>query len=152
MGIVDGGAREIRSSLQLIVQRFNLFQRFILISRSAVLLVPARNDNDLRQMVFRLSQIEFGLVGLIEFSDVRVRNVDLGFDLVIHHLFHAEVDSSITSNFIQRQPMSFQPLIELLIRVARSLLRDSRVHLVGTRHQVQPLRALKNCLFDDSLL
>ena len=88
-------------------------------------------------MVLRLDQIEKGLVRVVVLGDVRVRDVDLGEDLLVHQFFVGEAAPDVVLQIVQRHVLCLELTIELLLGERRLDLGELGVDLLVGGDEVE---------------
>src|SRR5205807_6588785 len=76
-------------------------------------------DENVRQVILRLNQVELSSVLVVVVGNVLVGNVDLGSDLLVQDFFAGQAAAQILFEIFQGDLLVFQSLVKLLLRVGR---------------------------------
>ncbi len=116
----------------------------------AGLRVWRRGDQNVREVVSRLNQIELGAMGIVVIRDVLLGHIDFGSDLLVQDFFGGERAPDVALEVVERELTFLQALIELLRRVRRLDFGQLAINLFIRRQQAKLLGAMhQDFVFDE---
>ena len=93
--------------------------------------------NDLRQVIPRLNQVEFGLVRSVERRNLRIGDIDLRLDLFVDELGLGQLPANVALQVVHRHVALLEQVVELILGVRSFDLGELGVHIFIARGQVQ---------------
>ncbi len=119
---VHGDGAEIFAAFKPVVEDLNFLFGVgvaggLVVLQIAGLLRGRAGDDDLRQMVLRLDEIELGLVRGVVAGDFGVGDVDLGLDLLVDQLVLGERAADVALEVVEGDVALLELIVELFLRV-----------------------------------
>jgi hypothetical protein len=145
LGVVHGQGAEIIAAVQAVHDHLDFLSGIGFILRLVILEVMdlrigGSGHQDAGEVILRLDQVEFRLVGVVVIRNVLVGHVDLGGDFFVQHFVHGEGTAQIALEIVHRNLLFLQPGFKLFLGVGRLDLVQLAVHLFVGGQQSELLR------------
>ena len=156
-GIVHRELREIGAAVEAIHQHFYFALRFGVVGRVVVFAIAnlrflARGDDDLRDAILRLGDVELRFVRVVELGDVLIGDGDFGDDFTIQEFRDRKLAAQIGFQIADRNVAIFELALKFFFGVRALQLGEFIFDFAVARFEIQFFRALEKNFVVDELI